>query len=325
MKSLVALIIALVAITDACVAGEPLAQAKYRTDFGSWITVSAMVDGEGPFDFIIDTGTTHTLIFQNLADRLGVVASGASDRRVFSIGAEGNYQTFNIGNVAIGKARLDDVVSVVLPDWPVGDLLPAGILGLDFLERFVVVVDSGSREVLFYEHDNAPDFPSWNKVKLKPTKFISDNVKLYTLTGFIGRRTIEFMFDLGASGTVINDPALGKLVQRGKARGFLDPVDRITVRVVGALDDMQKTRALRIDEFRAGEMVWRDPVIAVYNATMFTSLDRERTPFGLFGSDLLRGRSFMMDFDRGELLIGPITGDGRAARLDSLDFGVGGS
>lgn len=324
MKALVALFIALAAFAGACDAGEPLAQAKYRTDFGSWIMVSATVNGEGPFDFIIDTGTTHTLIFQNLAERLGVVASGVNDRRVFSIGAEGNYQAFNIGDVAIGNARLDDVVGIVLPDWPVGELLPAGILGLDFLEQFVAVVDSESREVLFYERENAPNFESWDKVKLKPTKFISDNIKLYTLTGFIGPRAIEFMFDLGASGTVINDPALGKIVQRGNARGFLDPKDKITVRVVGALDDMQKTRALRIDKFRAGEMVWRYPVIAVYNATMFTSLGRERAPFGLFGSDLLHGRSFMMDFNRGELLIGPMTGDGRAASSESLDLRAGG-
>ena len=47
----------------------------YRVDYNGLITVSTTINGRGPYDFVIDTGATLSLAFQNLADKEGFARS----------------------------------------------------------------------------------------------------------------------------------------------------------------------------------------------------------------------------------------------------------
>jgi predicted aspartyl protease len=302
-------------------AADPVARLPYRTDFGAWYTVSATIDGKGPYEFIIDSGTSHTLLFESAAVEVGATPAGGV-QTVYSIGASGQYERRRLGDVAVGGARLDNAMGVVLADWPVGDRMPAGILGLDFLSRYIVVFDAGRREVAFYAREDRPDFSRWPATPLNRKKF-AGGVDLFTIDAVVDNRRVEFLFDIGAAGTVVNDHAL-EVILRAKKRSIFDPTPQIMARIAGALDDVQKIKVLEIDRMQAGDNIWRKRLVAVYNAPMFEALGREKLPFGLFGADLLKDRSFAMDFVGGELRVGPEGGLTAGVGAPQRSFVIGG-
>src|SRR5262245_731381 len=97
------------------------------------LIVPVHVNGEGPFEFLVDTGASRTFIFDPLADRLDLARGEA----VQGHGAGGPVQ-FALGQVdsiAVGAARaeavpicigaLDVIAQHVSP-------LPGGVLGYTF-------------------------------------------------------------------------------------------------------------------------------------------------------------------------------------------------
>ncbi len=286
---------------------EPVARAPYRIDYAGWFIVSANVNGEGPYDFIIDSGTTRTLVFDNLATSANFEETGGEQQHVMSVGEAGFFPPYRIGEIAIGEARLTNLDSVILPAWMVDDRSPYGIIGSDFLAQFYVVFDAIRREIVFYDRSEtgiAP--PDWAEVPLKRETFDLESGVLFTLEGVIERRKIEFLFDTGAVGTIINPPALGKIAKRRRSKGFFDPADQLTGKIIDALEEEHKIYGLRIRRFKSGENIWKSKVFIVFNAPIFETLNRKDTPFGLFGADMLRDRSFALDLSRNLLLVGPV-------------------
>lgn len=274
-------------------------EAPYRIDYGGWLIVPVFVNGQGPYDFLVDTGTSRTLIFQNLADTLKLAPPSGEARRVVTVGATGTYPTTLVAAVDVGGVRLDNLETVVLPDWRVDGRAPQGIVGLDFFRRYAVEFDAAAGRVRF--HSTPPETPTgWRRARARrDTRF-----DLLIVQGRLNRRRIDMLVDTGAMRTLLNDAALGELTRR-PALSFLDPVDDARGFVIDGLDKRHLIRAVKVREIRVGEARWSLRLIAVYNATIFKELSRNSTPFGLFGADLLRDRSFIVDYAGGRIDIGP--------------------
>jgi hypothetical protein len=100
------------------------------------VLVPITISGQGPFDFVLDTGASFSLIDQSLATRLGLASSGAT--HVVS-GIGGTQQVpfvsvsqWHLGRLALPRARLG---AGQLPGDP---RRPAiyGLLGSDILSQF---------------------------------------------------------------------------------------------------------------------------------------------------------------------------------------------
>lgn len=116
---------------------------------GAALIVPVMVNGEGPFDFVLDTGATLTCIDQGLARRLelseerGVRGIGAG------MGAAGRISLVRLDSVRVGAARAEDLMACAL-DLQHTETVGLGIdglLGLNFLKPYRVTLDF-EREVL---------------------------------------------------------------------------------------------------------------------------------------------------------------------------------
>jgi aspartyl protease len=97
--------------------------------FGGRPVVSLLLDGKGPFQFVLDTGAGGCVVSRALTDSLGLEASG--DVRVGSPGGATNPGAFvKIGKVEMGGATLRGVTMIAtdlsrvfhLPGAPVGVL-----------------------------------------------------------------------------------------------------------------------------------------------------------------------------------------------------------
>jgi predicted aspartyl protease len=292
-------------IAGRAAAAEPVAVAPYRIDYYGWFTVSVTVNGLGPYDFIIDTGATQSLVFDNLANMQTFPRSDGPPQLVLGLASQGRFPTYVVGDVAIGAARLDKLVTVILGDWKLQSRSPQGVLGLDFLSKYEVLFDREKMEMRLYPL--APGKPAgserWKEVPLEASDFGLDAGILYTVPAKAQYRKLSFLLDLGASGTVINHAGLGTIT-RSEYSINAGPSGR-SGRITDALESTADVKAVLVRRFEAGKARWYKQIFVVHDAPIFSDLGQAGRPYGLFGADLVHDYSFAFDFAERQMLIGP--------------------
>lgn len=288
--------------------GEPISSVAYRIDYGGWYTVPVLVNGKGPYDFIIDTGATHSIVFGNLAAIHQFAPTGGPPQRVLGLAASGRFPTYHVGEIALGPAKLANVVTVVLDEWKVGDVAPYGVLGLDFLERYFVIIDRARGEVRLYDNQTPLEIGErgWTWTTLSARRFKVTDALLYTVDGYVNNRLVRLMIDLGATGTIINRQAAARIQKTGSFAIVSNPRNGATgSRVKGALNEKAEQEPRQVEKIRIGRTHWYKRIIMIHDAPIFDELGVQDAAFGLLGSDLLLDRSFAFDFKGERLWIGP--------------------
>jgi len=127
---------------------------KFRLRSGYLIVVQTMVNGAGPFSFLLDTGTTRTVIDPDLARQLQAPAIGKDSLAIYSTVRQ--VQLVHLDGVQVGYAEASDLGVMVDKLGEVKFLAPGvrGVLGEDFLSRFDILIDYKRRELSF--GDSAP-------------------------------------------------------------------------------------------------------------------------------------------------------------------------
>ncbi len=286
-------------------AAEPVTTVPYRVDYNGWLTVEVTVNGIGPYDFIIDTGATQSIAFQNLADQQNFMLTGGPPQTVLGMAAQGAFPPYLVGEITLGESGIGGLITVILPDWSV-EQKPAGILGLDFLRKYICVFDAETGELRLYDHADPPkeDTKNWKYAALKADNFGLETNYLYTLEAKVNSRRVTFLLDLGASGTVINRSAVGSIMRTGYRVSIRPSGAEARNRITDALQKSEAATAMIVNRFQVGRNYWYRQRLLIHDAPIFRELGVHTKPFGLFGADLLRDRSFMLDFDGGELRIG---------------------
>jgi predicted aspartyl protease len=100
------------------------------------LTVDVMLDGLGPFQFIVDSGADRSVLSETLANRLALARG--PNILVHGIGGAAMAQTAKVAELLVGDARLSNVNLPVLPPERVG---ADGLLGVDILEGRNVIMD----------------------------------------------------------------------------------------------------------------------------------------------------------------------------------------
>jgi predicted aspartyl protease len=135
-----------VSAARAVLAGEA---ASFRLLAERLVIVPVRVNGEGPFDFLLDTGTTTTLVTTELAARLSL---RAADRLTLVTAAgERAAPRVRLTRLALGGREARDVEALALELDAVRRLdgRVAGVLGQNFLRHFNYALDYARRQIEF--------------------------------------------------------------------------------------------------------------------------------------------------------------------------------
>lgn len=100
------------------------------------MTLEVMINGQGPFRFVVDTGADRTVLTPSLVERLALPAG--PEIIVHGVSGSVTTSTARIGSLRAGDAKLNDVNLPVLPYDRVG---ADGLLGVDILEGRNIVMD----------------------------------------------------------------------------------------------------------------------------------------------------------------------------------------
>jgi predicted aspartyl protease len=107
------------------------------------ILVPAMVNGQGPFQFALDTGASRTMLSSRLAEKLAIVTTG--DRSVTGGGGQIKILAGKLNSLAVGNSAVRDHVIgagefLIMLSKAIGAELD-GILGYNFLNQFQVTIN----------------------------------------------------------------------------------------------------------------------------------------------------------------------------------------
>jgi predicted aspartyl protease len=127
--------------------GQQSHQVKFRVTGESIIVVPVTINGAGPFNFMLDTGTTNTLIDRKLAEELHLPSAGA--RRLAAPGKEADTFLAHADSVSMAGANVRGLDLFVINHLADGPPYVRGSLGEDFMRYFDLLVDNRHHLIQF--------------------------------------------------------------------------------------------------------------------------------------------------------------------------------
>ncbi len=132
----------LVATPKAPVVDPPLLVLDASLDEDARMTVPVVINGQGPFEFVVDTGADRSVLTPGIAERLALPAG--PDVIVHGVSGSVTSPTVRVEALRTGDARLANVTLPVLPYERVG---ADGLLGVDILEGRNVIIDFAKKQL----------------------------------------------------------------------------------------------------------------------------------------------------------------------------------
>jgi predicted aspartyl protease len=250
------------------------------------LTVQALVNGQGPYGFLVDTGADRSAISSDLADTLGLARQGRVT--VHSIAGAQTVDTVQLQSLAVGRRMRGPMVMSVLPADHLG---AAGLLGLEWLGDSSLMLDFEGRRMRVGAALPLPD----SRTVVVKTRTRSGGLTLIDAL-IPGARVLAFL-DSGSTTTVGN---LALLEAARREQAILGDVVDIDLRSVTG--QTLAGRLAVLSRLTLGKMVLRNVPIVVGPVHTFDYWGMGQQPAILIGADILQKfQTVALDFRRGEV------------------------
>jgi predicted aspartyl protease len=261
----------------------PIESLALTNDQSMRMTVMVKVAGQGPYSFLVDTGSERTAISRQLAAQLKL-GSGVPARVHSVLGTE-TVATVNIPQLGVGGRMLSVTDAPTFESQHIG---AEGILGIDMLHAQRVVFDFKAREMQiapsrYEEFAKLENQTIVVRARSRKGRLILTSV---TLDGI----PIDAIIDTGSQVSVGNIPLMRQL-----RRVSQDRIKRTTLRVgegtavleavTGQVQSVDIARFQRLD---LGGVELRDVALAFASARVFEELGYAKRPAILLGMDAMR-------------------------------------
>jgi len=198
--------------TDVAVVSAPEnpAPIRFRKSL-NLIFSSVMINGQGPYEFAVDTGATQTVLSEKLADQIGL--KPVTTTIMHGVGGGGKIDTklYSVKEIGLGDVKIKNVPVGTFND-PLVTQLADGILGTAILADFIITVNYHSNH-LEISRKRTPN-PAGEAL---PAWYFS-NLLLVPLE-VNGKHRGNFIVDTGAVTTVISHNMAANLGVNEKTPG----------------------------------------------------------------------------------------------------------
>ena len=278
------------------------AQQPYRIDSQGRLVTDVHIDGQGPFSFLIDTASSRSLMFEHVRARLGLVRSQPGRLIVYGINDVADAMPVKPQELRVAGETVSGLTLAVLPAVSSGG--PDGILGVDVLARYFVVLDREKMllKLLPQGEDSARGFARWAQAELMPRLFKKLPIEFWYLRTRVNGHNLTALFDMGAGITIMNWQAAERLGVRKARFAHYGPPPEMLQDVLG-----KNAPAIRMDDvsISISGKEWRKQTAIIADAPVFGYFDLEEAPAVIVGPGLLRDTSLAIDFAGKHLYIGP--------------------
>jgi predicted aspartyl protease len=116
------------------------------------ILLETMVNGKGPFRFVLDTGAGGTIISPELAKKLDIKSEKRDGERAVGAGGNLDIQFGSLKSLAIGETQVKNLNVGIMDLTGISKAIETdidGIVGYNFLTKFRVTIDYPKSTVTF--------------------------------------------------------------------------------------------------------------------------------------------------------------------------------
>lgn len=268
--------------------------------FGPLVALPVELPDGSSVPFLLDTGAGATVLDRVVADRLGMEVHGTLEARGAGGSEAGGFVRLPSLS-APGVIVLDQTIAT-LPLGALGDILGepvGGILGYDFLSRFLVRIDY-PRSLLGLFPPGTPPPPAAHRAVLR----VEANVP--RIDGVLdGTHHGNFVLDLGNASALVLHPSFAR------EAGYLD--DAVAgPRSIAGIGGARAVRTLRVGSLVLGGIEFRDvPAVVPEEEDGALALDES---IGNAGAGLFTDATVWLDYDAASFWVLDATADSAAAR-----------
>jgi predicted aspartyl protease len=191
------------------------ARVKFRLAGGAQplILLPVEINGEGPFEFILDTGAVTSLLSSELGEKLGVKVIGSKEGQ--SAGGSVSVSLAKVDSLAVGSVKLEDVDVGLVDLSHIGKTVGAkidGDLGYNFLKHFRVTLDYRQNEI-WLDDPKRFEFAGKSTAITEVALRLASPAKPLILVDVYsnGRGPFQFAIDTGTSTTAITPELANQL------------------------------------------------------------------------------------------------------------------
>jgi hypothetical protein len=273
-------------LLDSALAAPVPDKLALSDDGASRLTIPVMVNGQGPFPFIIDTGADRTVISRELAATLNLPA-GPHVALHESAGVD-EVQTAVIARLDVGKRTVENIDAPLLA---AADLGAMGMLGIDSLRDQHVVMDFKVNEM-----SSSPSHVEAFDPNLIVVHGKSRFGQLVLVDAIVRGVRVWVILDSGAQSSVGN-MALRKLLTRNDVQHAQYPATEV-ISVTGRTTPAEMQD---IGETHIGDLTIFHMPLAFAELHTFDRFGLTDKPAMLLGMDVLRTcQRVTVDFKRRE-------------------------
>ena len=272
-----------------------LTSVDYELDERGRIIVPVLVNGQGPYSFVLDTASSRTLIYENVRRALGL--EFIDDRTTFVHGATLSQRRpiIPVNEFRIGPLVMSGASSFSLPDPISIDKLPGGVLGMDFLRNYALFLSVEENRVHFAQSGFQGKLSEYSVAPIEYDDFGILDIGLPIIPVTVAEFDFDALFDLGSEATVANWPAAEKFALAVR-RTVLNKYE-----FEGALSEFPIDGRMDDASIIIGKREWSGQRIEVSNLPIFRTINRADKPAMIVSAALLRDENMVIDFPAAQL------------------------
>ena len=261
---------------------DVVATVATRTDTAMRMTVPVTIEGRGPYQFVVDTGSDRTVVSQELATLLKLAAGETVTMHSMTGVALANTVTVPSLTVA-GQTTLGINAPALMQAYLGGH----GLLGIDTLKNRRVVMDFGKRTLTVLRAGEKESYDPDTIVVTARSKY----GQLVLVDADVDGTPITVIIDSGAENTIGNAPLRALLAKRNRKMQFFK------TELIDVTGGRLGVEYAAVGHIRIAGIRVENAVIAFADAHPFKRYGLLNKPAMLLGMDTLRGfRRVSVDF-----------------------------
>ena len=259
------------------VGGDDVKARKVETR----LTVQVLVNGRGPYNFIVDSGADTSVVGLRIARSLQLPLGEPAILN--SMTARNIVDRVKVDTLTLGPST---VRNLQLPALRESDVGGDGMIGIDALVQQRLMMDFEQR-LIRVEDARVP-------LKIRPGDIVVTarryRGQLILTEVQAGGLTLDAVIDTGTQITIGNRALRDRLIRRNRGKF-------VTIPVTGVTGETVELEFAKIAELRLGPVTIRDVPMAFADVPPFKMFKLENEPALLLGTDLLESfRRVSLDF-----------------------------
>ena len=271
-------------------APEPRYVAPTLRDRIGRIWAPVLINDQGPFRLVLDTGATHSAVSARVAAALGIAPEAGSPVNLQGVTGTRVVPTIKVDSIVVGDLELRARRLPIIDDALGG---ADGVLGTEGLQDKRLFIDFRHDKIRISRSHAEPAAPGFRTI---PVRIVGGLLLVADVK--VGAVHANAIIDTGGQGTLANEAFRDALVRHLKAADI--GADEVT----GATMDVQRGDRVTTPPIELGGVTIRGAHFTAGDLHIFQHWKMTREPALLIGMDVLgRLDTLVIDYKRRELQV----------------------